>query len=85
MVPLLERWVPMLIASFLFFQVVRLLLGLILQRLVTPKVVLIVSLLIVMGFLPLSVVRAVLVGSVVFLFDVIQTAYHIVFSGASTA
>lgn len=80
---LIERWIPTLLASLLFFQVVRMFLGEIIQRITRGKILLIVGALVLLGIVPLALVRDVLIGAIVFLYDVVRAAYHAVALGSS--
>ena len=75
---LLERWVPTILVSLLFFSVVWIVVGNLVQSILRPKVLLIGGALIALGILPLPYVRELLVGTIVVLFGLVHDAYMIV-------
>lgn len=81
--PVLERWIPIVLVSLLFFKIVQVTLGGLFSNLLKPKVIAILALLIVMGILPIPLVRDLAVNGIVMLFTVVHEAYTIVMSGTT--
>jgi len=72
---LLQRWIPTILVSLLFFALVRALLGSALRALVRPWVIGTVAVLVLVGVIPPSTIGTAIVDSLVFLFGAVHDAY----------
>lgn len=73
----LERWLPLVLVSVLFFVIIKAFLGAAFRQLLRPVVLIGLLLLVVTGVVPLHTVEQGVTNLFVFLFGIVQSAYEV--------